>query len=81
MRRRSYVIPADAGIQGRGGVLPTPPATWIPAFAGMTIIHPGRTLNTYLRIYPPHRVAWLVTGSRRPGLPRPKWSKFTHSTS
>ena len=45
-----------------GWVLPTPtPATWMPAFAGMTIIHPGRTLNTYLSpATPPHRGAWLV---------------------
>jgi len=75
MRGRSYVIPAEAGIHGGVGYCRRPaPATWMPVprlrggrlFAGMTIIHPGRTLNIYLStVTPLHRGTWLRGGPHR----------------
>src|SRR5689334_7668431 len=47
MRGQAYVMPAKAGIQGWGGILMLgPPTIWMPAFAGMTMIHQQRQLQT-----------------------------------
>ena len=71
MRVRSHVIPAGSGNPGWGAHDAESPATWMPAlrfregrlFAGMTIIHPGRTLNIYLStVTLLHRGAWLGGG-------------------
>ena len=71
MRVRSHVIPAGSWNPGWGAHDAESPATWMPAlrfregrlFAGMTIIHPGRTLNIYLStVTLLHRGAWLGGG-------------------
>jgi hypothetical protein len=84
MQVRSYVIPAQAGIQGWGGVLRMPsPATWMPAFAGMTIIHPGR-MPSRLPVHS-HPASTVVPGPVRPHssarFQHAHTSKFTHSIS
>jgi hypothetical protein len=59
---------------------PSPPATWMPAFAGMTIIRQGRTLNIYLStVTPLHQRRLARWRPSPPLLQRANSSKFIHS--